>query len=87
LGFPTGWSITTHKEVCYTSTSLSAWPKQKADVPANDLRKLAKVFDTPEDPILLMKNRSVKRGTEGAIALTYAHGMEVDWEKVSSSRG
>jgi hypothetical protein len=24
LGFPTGWSITTHKEVCYTSTSLPA---------------------------------------------------------------
>jgi hypothetical protein len=54
---------------------------------ADDLRKLAKVFDTPEDPILLMKSRSVKRGAEGAIALTYAHGEEVDWEKVSSSRG
>jgi hypothetical protein len=24
LGYPTGWSITTHKDVCYTSTSLSA---------------------------------------------------------------
>jgi hypothetical protein len=46
-----------------------------------------KVFDTPEDPILLMKSRSVKRGAEGAIALTYAHGEEVNWEKVSSSRG
>jgi hypothetical protein len=22
LGFPTGWSSTTHKDVCYTSTSL-----------------------------------------------------------------
>jgi hypothetical protein len=63
------------------------WPKQKADMPADDLRKLAKVFDTPEDPILLMKSRSVNRGAEGAIALTYAHGEEVDWEKVSSSRG
>jgi hypothetical protein len=65
---------------------VGLWPKQKADMPADDLRKLAKVFDTPEDPILLMKSRSVKRGVEGAIALTYAHGEEVDWEKVSSSR-
>jgi hypothetical protein len=60
---------------------IGLWPKQKADMPADDLRKLAKVFDTPEDPILLMKSRSVKRGAEGAIALTYAHGEEVDWEK------
>jgi hypothetical protein len=66
---------------------VGLWPKQKADMPADDLRKLAKVFDTPEDPILLMKSHSVKRGAEGAIALTYAHGEEVDWEKVSSSRG
>jgi hypothetical protein len=29
-------------------------------MPADDLKKLAKVFDTPEDPILLMKSRSVK---------------------------
>jgi hypothetical protein len=66
---------------------IRLWPKQKADMPADDLRKLAKVFDTPEVPILLMKSRSVKRGAEGAIALTYAHGEEVDWEKVSSSHG
>jgi hypothetical protein len=70
-----------------TRIFVGLWPKQKADVPADDLKKLAKVFDTPEDPILLMKSRSVKRGAEGAIALTYAHGEEVDWEKVSSSRG
>jgi hypothetical protein len=63
------------------------WPKQKADVPAANLKKLATTFNTPEDPILLMKSRSVKRGAEGAIALTYAHGEEVNWEKVSSSRG
>jgi hypothetical protein len=56
-------------------------------MPDNDLKKLAKAFDTPDDPILLMKGRSVKRGAEGAIALTYAHGEEVNWEKVSSSRG
>jgi hypothetical protein len=47
-------------------------------VPDADLKKLAKAFDTPEDPILLMKGRSVKRGAEGAIALTYAHGEEVN---------
>jgi hypothetical protein len=56
-------------------------------MPDNDLKKLAKAFDTPDDPILLMKGHSVKRGAEGAIALTYAHGEEVNWEKVSSSRG
>jgi hypothetical protein len=56
-------------------------------VPETDLKKLAKTFDTPDDPILLMKGRSVKRGAEGAIALAYSHGEEVDWEKVSSSRG
>jgi hypothetical protein len=62
-------------------------PKQKAEVPDADLKKLAKAFDTPKDPILLMKGCSVKRGANGAIALTYAHGEEVKWEKVSSSRG
>jgi hypothetical protein len=51
------------------------------------LKKLVKAFDTPKDPILLLKGRSVKRGAEGAIALAYAHGEEVDWEKVSSFRG
>jgi hypothetical protein len=70
-----------------TRIFVGLWPKQKADVPADDLKKLAKVFDTPEDPILLMKSRSVKRRAEGAIALTYAHGEEVDWEEVSSSCG
>jgi hypothetical protein len=70
-----------------TQIFVGLWPKQKASMPADDLRKLAKVFDTPEDPILLMKSRSVKRGAEGAIALTYAHGEEVNWEKVNSSRG
>jgi hypothetical protein len=63
------------------------WPKQRAELPETDLKKLAKAFDTLNDPILLMKGRSMKRGAEGAIALAYAHGKEVDWEKVSSSRG
>jgi hypothetical protein len=39
---------------------VGLWPKQKADVPAADLKKLATAFNTPEDPILLMKSRSVK---------------------------
>jgi hypothetical protein len=70
-----------------TRIFIGLWPKQRAEVPDNDLKKLAKAFDTPDDPILLMKGRSMKRGAEGAIALTYAHGEEVNWEKVSSSHG
>jgi hypothetical protein len=59
----------------------------KGGVENADLKKLVKAFDTREDPILLLKGRSVKRGAEGAIALAYAHGEEIDWEKVSSFRG
>jgi hypothetical protein len=66
---------------------IGLWPKKRAEVPDNDLKKLAKAFDTFDDPILLMKGHSVKRGAEGTIALMYAHGEEVNWEKVSSSRG
>jgi hypothetical protein len=66
---------------------VGLWSKKRADMPADDLKKLAVAFDTVEDPILLMKSRSMKRGTKGAIALAYSHGEEVDWEKVSSSRG
>jgi hypothetical protein len=70
-----------------TRISIGLWPKQRAEMPDNDLKKLAKAFDAPDDPILLMKGHSVKRGAEGAIALTYAHGEEVNWEKVSSFHG
>jgi hypothetical protein len=70
-----------------TRIFVGLWPKQRAEVPETDLKKLAKAFDTPDDPILLMKGHSVKRGAEGAIALAYAHGEEVNWEKVSSSCG
>jgi hypothetical protein len=66
---------------------VGLWPKQRAEMADNDLRKLAKAFDTPNDPILLMKGRSMKRGAQGGIALTYAHGEEVNWKKVSFSRG
>jgi hypothetical protein len=47
-------------------------------MPTDDLKKLATAFDIVEDPILLMKSRLVKRGAEGAIALAYSHGEEVD---------
>jgi hypothetical protein len=66
---------------------VGLWPKQRAEVVDADLKKLVEAFDTPDDPILHMKGHSVKLGAEGAIAFSYAHGEEVDWEKVSSSRG
>jgi hypothetical protein len=64
---------------------VGLWPKKKANVP--DLKNLAQAFDIDEDPILTMKGLSLKRGAEGAIAFAYAHGEEVNWEKVGSSRG
>jgi hypothetical protein len=69
-----------------TRMFVGLWPKKRADMPADDLKKLAATFDTIEDPILAMKSHSVKRGVEGAIALAQSHGEEVNWEKVSSSR-
>jgi hypothetical protein len=66
---------------------VGLWPKQKAEVPNNDLKKLAKAFNTTEDPILQLKGLSLKRGAEGAIALSYAYGADFDWEKVSSPHG
>jgi hypothetical protein len=68
-----------------TRIFVGLWPKQKAEVP--DLKNLAKAFDTLDDHILAMKGLSLKRGAEGAIAFSYAHGEEVNWEKVSSSHG
>jgi hypothetical protein len=68
-----------------TRIFVGLWPKKKANVP--DLKNLAKAFDTDEDPILTMKGLSLKRGAEGSIAFAYAHGEEVNWEKVSSSPG
>jgi hypothetical protein len=68
-----------------TRIFVGLWPKQKANVP--DLNNLAKAFDTSDDPILAMKGLSLKRGAEGAIAFSYAHDEEVNWEKVSSSPG
>jgi hypothetical protein len=70
-----------------TRMFVGLWPKKKAEVPKDDLKKLAKAFDTTEDPILQLKGLSLKRGAEGAIALSYAHGADFDWEKVSSPHG
>jgi hypothetical protein len=63
------------------------WPKKRAAVPKDDLSNLAKSFDTTEDPTLQLKGLSIKRGAEGAIALSLAHGMDFDWERVSSPHG
>jgi hypothetical protein len=68
-----------------TRIFVGLWPKKKANVP--DLKNLAKAFDTDDDPILTMKGLYLKRGAEGAIAFAYAHGEDVNWEKVSSSPG
>jgi hypothetical protein len=70
-----------------TRIFVGLWPKQKSEVPVNDIKKLAQAFNTTDDPILPMKGLSLKRGAEGAIAFSYAHGEEIDWEKVGSSHG
>jgi hypothetical protein len=66
---------------------IGLWPKKKAEVPNNDLKKLTEAFDTTDDPVLQLKGLSLKRGAEGAIALSYAHGAYFDWEKVASPHG
>jgi hypothetical protein len=66
---------------------VGLWPKKKAEVPVNDLNNLAKAFDTNDDPLLQLKGLSVKRGVEGAIALSYVHGADLDWEKIGSPHG
>jgi hypothetical protein len=70
-----------------TRIFVGLWPKQKAEVPHNDVKKLAQAFNTTDDPILQMKGLSLKHGAKGAIAFSYAHGAEFDWEKVGSSHG
>jgi hypothetical protein len=66
---------------------VGLWPKKKAEVPKDNLEKLAKAFETTEDPTLQLKGLCLKRGAEGAIALSFAHGADFDWEKVSSPHG
>jgi hypothetical protein len=55
-----------------TRMFVGLWPKQKAEVPNNDLKKLAEAFDTTDDPVLQLKGLPLKQGAEGAIALFYA---------------
>jgi hypothetical protein len=43
-----------------TRMFVGLWPKQKVDVPNDDVKKLAKAFDTTEDPILQLKGLSLK---------------------------
>jgi hypothetical protein len=63
------------------------WPKKRAAVLKDDLSNLAKSFDTTEDPTLQLKGLSIKRGAEGAIARSLAHGTDFDWERVSTPHG
>jgi hypothetical protein len=53
---------------------VGLWPKKRAEMLVEDLKKLAEAFDTVEDPVLTMKSQSVKRGVKGAIALAQSHG-------------
>jgi hypothetical protein len=69
-----------------TRIFIVLWPKKKEEMPVDNLQKLLEAFDTPEDPMLAMKRRSVKWGVEGAIALAQSQGKEVDWGKIGSSR-
>jgi hypothetical protein len=66
---------------------VGLWPKKRVAVSKDNLSNLAKSFDTTEDPTLQLKGLSIKRGVEGAIALSCAHGTDFDWEKVSSPHG
>jgi hypothetical protein len=66
---------------------VGLWSKKRAAVPKDNLVDLARSFDTTEDPTLQLKGLSIKRGAEGAIALSCAHGMDFDWEKVGSPHG
>jgi hypothetical protein len=63
------------------------WPKKRVAILKDNLTELAKSFDTTEDPTLQLKGLSIKRGAEGAIALSLVHGTDFDWESVSSPHG
>jgi hypothetical protein len=66
---------------------IMLWPKRKVAMPKENLTKLVKSFNTVEEPTLHFKALSIKRGAEGAIALSLAHGTDFDWGKVSSPHG
>jgi hypothetical protein len=61
--------------------------KKRSAVLKDNLSNLAKSFDTTKDPTLQLKGLSIKCGTEGAIALSLAHGTNFNWERVSSPHG
>jgi hypothetical protein len=64
---------------------VGLFPKKKKDMPIGNFRNLVEAFDTLEDPVLQLKLSSVRRGVEEMITLTQSHGVNVDWEKVSSA--
>jgi hypothetical protein len=66
---------------------VGLWPKRRSAMPKDNLTELAKSFDMVEEPTLHLKVLSIKRGAEGAITLSLAHGTNFDWEKVSSPHG
>jgi hypothetical protein len=66
---------------------VGLWLKRKATIPKDNLSELAKPFDIAEDPLLQFKALAIKRGAEGAIALSLAHGMDFDWGKVAAPHG
>jgi hypothetical protein len=57
---------------------VGLFPKERDEMPADNLQKLVEAFDTIEDPVLAMKLTLVKRGVEGTIALAQSHGEEID---------
>jgi hypothetical protein len=66
---------------------VGLWPKRRSAMPKDNLTDLAKSFDIVDEPTLQLKGISIKRGAEGAIALSLAHGTDFDWERVSSPHG
>jgi hypothetical protein len=64
---------------------VGLFPKEKKDMPTGNLRRLVEAFDTLEEPTHQLKLSSVRRGSEGTVALALSHGKVVDWDKVSSS--
>jgi hypothetical protein len=47
-------------------------------MPKDNLIDLVKSFDIVEEPTLHLKALSIKRGAEGAVALSLAHGTNFD---------
>jgi hypothetical protein len=54
------WEIFELVNCVLTRIFVGLRPKQKAEVPDNDVKKLAQAFDTTDVPILHMKGLSLK---------------------------